>query len=236
MLCMTCDKSTTSDTNCAKIIKGLNALEHLINNIRHNYLILESIYNKREKIDDAEYKPVEFAFNNFILIASILKQHIKSFEKNLDTYFKNSKKYQKVYEFLFTNEWHLILLGMRNYLQHVFHIHLCFGSDGDTDNEDLYISGHTLLMCNELHPNKPENKSLLTYFKYFIALSIMPFADENMCLIEMFYKKYTNIIYEHYKSKLKHYSKEKDRDQYAEDLSDIYLDNMDFLIDSNIDN
>lgn len=233
---MTHNKLTASDVECANIIKGLNALEHLINNIRHNYVVLESIYNEREKIVDIEYKPIEFAFNNFILIASILKQHIKSFEKNLDTTFKNSKKYQGIYKFLFTNEWHLILLGMRNYLQHVFHIDLSFGSDGDTDQEDLFISGYTLLNCNELHPNKPENKSLLTYFKHCIALPIMPFAAENMYLMEMFYKKYNNLIYEHYKAKLEHYDKEKDHDQYAEDLRDIYLSNLDFLNQNNIEN
>ena len=57
---------------CARIIKGLNALNHLVVNIRFNYNILLSIYNQRKKIKDIEYKNVECAFNNFILVSSII--------------------------------------------------------------------------------------------------------------------------------------------------------------------
>ena len=84
-----------SNFQCAKIIKGLNALSHLMTNIRYNYFALDSIYKVREKIEDIEYKEVECAFNNFILTSSILKQYLKSFEKDLDTNYIKSKKYKK---------------------------------------------------------------------------------------------------------------------------------------------
>lgn len=58
---------TNSNIKCAKIIKGLNALSHLMTNIRYNYFTLESIYKVRKRIKDIEYKQVECAFNNFIL-------------------------------------------------------------------------------------------------------------------------------------------------------------------------
>ena len=218
-----------SNIQCAKIIKGLNALSHLITNVRYNYFALESIYNKRKKIKDVEYKQVECAFNIFILTASIIKQYIKSFEKNLDIKYIKSKKYTKTKDLLFGNEWHLILLGLRNYLQHVFHFKISFGNimSDARNNEDLFILSFTLLDYYKLHPNKPENIAMQRYFKYYMALPIMDFATGNMLLIEKFYHYYDKIIHEHYKAMLAKYDKVKDVDQYAMDMHEIYLENID---------
>lgn len=221
---------TNEDSNiqCAKIIKGLNALSHLVANVRYNYFTLESIYKKRKKIKDIEYKQVECAFNNFILTASIIKQYISSFEKNLEIKYLKSKKYTKIKDSLFSNEWHLILLGLRNYLQHVFHFKIGFGNimSDDRNNEDLFILNFTLLDYDKLHPNKPENIAMQRYFKYYMALPIMDFATENMLLIENFYHYYDKIIHEHYKAMLARYDKVKDVDQYAMDMHEIYLKNI----------
>lgn len=213
---------------CAKIIKNLNALGHLITNIKFNYGILCSVYEQKDKIDDVEYKDFECALNNFILTASIVKQHIKSFEKDLDETFIKTKKYQKVKTALFDNEWHLILLGLRNYIQHVFHIKISFGNalSESPDEEDLFITNFTLIKHKELHTNKPENIALNNYFKYCFALPIMPFATENMCLIDRFYKQYDKVVHEHYKSILAKYNSVKDVDQYAMDMHDIYFANL----------
>ena len=227
---------TNSNIKCAKIIKGLNALSHLMTNIRYNYFTLESIYKVRKRIKDIEYKQVECAFNNFILSASILKQHIKSFEKNLDEKYLKSKKYTTTVKSLFDNEWHLILLGLRNYLQHVFHFKICFGNllSDDGKEEDLFIANYTLLKHSDLHKNKPENIAMQRYFKYCFALPIMDFATENMFLIEDFYHKYDKIIHEHYKSILTKYNNVKDVDQYAMDMHDIYYSNLSSFNDKNL--
>ena len=227
-----------SNIQCAKIIKGLNALSHLMTNIRYNYFTLESIYNKRKKIKDIEYKQVECAFNNFILTASIIKQYINSFEKNLDTKYIKSKKYIKTKNFLFSNEWHLILLGLRNYLQHVFHFKIGLGNlmSDVKNNEDLFILSFTLLNYDKLHPNKPENIAMQRYFKYCMALPIMDFATENMILIEDFYHKYDKIIHEHYNASLAKYDELKDVDQYAMDMHEIYLENLNSFNCKNIEN
>lgn len=224
-----------SNFQCAKIIKGLNALSHLMTNIRYNYFALDSIYKVREKIEDIEYKEVECAFNNFILTSSILKQYIKSFEKDLDTNYIKSKKYKKTVDSLFNNEWYLILLGMRNYLQHVFHFKIGSGNlFSDGGEEDLLIANYTLLKYDELHPNKPENIAFQRYFKYFFALPIMDFATENILLIEKFYHDYDKIIHEHYKAMLAKYDKVKDVDQYAMDMHEIYLENINSFNDKNV--
>lgn len=227
---------TNLEIKPAKIIKGLDALCHLMTNIRYNYLSLESIYKARKRIKDIEYKQVECAFNNFILSASILKQHIKSFEKNLDEKYLNSKKYITTVNSLFKDEWYLILLGLRNYLQHVFHFKICFGNllSNDGEEEDLYIVNYTLLKYDDLHRNKPENIAMQRYFKYFFALPIMDFAAQNMFLIEKFYEKYDKIIHEHYKSILTKYNDVKDIDQYAMDMHKIYYSNLNSFNDKNI--
>lgn len=226
---------TNSNIKCAKIIKGLDALSHLMTNIRYNYLALESIYKARKRIKDIEYKQVECAFNNFILSASTLKQHIKSFEKILDEKYLKSKKYTTTVNSLFNDEMYLILLGLRNYLQHVFHFKICFGnlfSDNGKD-EDLFIVNYTLLKYDELHKNKPENVAMQRYFKYCFALPIMDFATQNMFLMEDFYQKYDKIIHEHYKSILTKYDDVKDIDQYAMDMHKIYNDNLNSFNDKN---
>ena len=96
----------------------------------------------------------------------------------------------------------------------------------DRNNEDLFILNFTLLDYDKLHPNKPENIAMQRYFKYYMALPIMDFATENMLLIENFYHYYDKIIHEHYKAMLARYDKVKDVDQYAMDMHEIYLKNI----------
>ncbi len=228
-------KKDNSNIKIAKIIKGLNALSHLMENIRYNYFALEMAYNEKDNTDDVEYKQVECCFNNFILTAAILKQHIKSFKKSLDTKYTQSKKYIMTVNSLLNNEWHLILLGMRNYLQHIFHFKIGVGNlFEDNDKEDLFIANYTLLKYDELHPNKPENIAFQNYFKYCLFLPVMDFATENMFLIEKFYRKYDKIIHEHYKSKLNNYDKDKNIDQYAIDMHEIYFDNLNHFTNKDI--
>ena len=221
-----------NNVKCAKIIKNLNSLSHLIKNIEFNYNIFCSAYYHRESYKDMEYKDVECALNNFILTASILKQHIKSFEKDIDITFIKTKKYQKVMSILFDNEQYLILLGLRNYLQHLFHIKICLGNSicENSDQEDLYITNYTLLKHQDLHLNKPENIALKNFFGKHIGLSIILFVLENMDLIDKFYKRYDKVIHEHYNSILSKYNKEKDVDQYALDLGCIYRENISSFI------
>lgn len=224
-----------SNKKTAKIIKGLNALSHLMENIRYNYFALEIAYSKKDDTDGIEYKDVECCFNNFILTASILKQYIKSFEKYLDKKYIRSKKYTIAVNSLLNNELHLILLGMRNYLQHIFHFKIGAGNLlGNTDIEDLFISSFTLLKYNELHQNKPENIAFQNYFKHCLFLPVMDFATENMFLIEKFYQKYDKIIHEHYKNKLRNYDKDNNIDQYAMDMHKIYFENLKSFSKSNI--
>lgn len=213
---------------CARIIKGLNALNHLVVNIRFNYNILLSIYNQRKKIKDIEYKNVECAFNNFILVSSIIKQYIKAYERELDSSFLKTKKYVKNKAYLFENEWYLILLGLRNYLQHVFHFKICFGNflSNKEEDDDLFIANYTLLNHEDLHKNKPENIAMLRYFKYCWALPIMDFSTNILLLIENFQIKYNKTIHEHYNSLLSKYDNDKNNDQYATNLHDIYLNNI----------
>ena len=122
----------------------------------------------------------------------------------------------------------MILLGLRNYLQHVFHFKIGFGNilSDDESDEDLFILSYTLLDYDKLHSNKPENIAMQRYFKYCMALPIMDFAADNMYLIEKFYQNYNKIINEHYRSMLAKYDKVKDVDQYAMDMHDIYYSNL----------
>lgn len=211
---------------CAKIIKGLDALKHLVINVKYNYFSLKTIYNMRKKIKDIEYKQIECAFNNFILTASIIKQYIKSFEKLLDSKYLNSKKYSKTINMLFNNEFYLILLGMRNYLQHIFHFKIGIGNLGNNNEDDLYIAGFTLLKHEELHRDKPENIAFKKFFENYFILPIMDFASENMCLINIFYNKYNNIIHDHYKSIFAKYQNNSNVDQYALDMHELYFNNI----------
>lgn len=217
-----------NNEKCAKIIKNLNALGHLIANIEFNYDLLCSLYDHKDKVDDIEFKDIECAFNNFVLTASIIKQHIKSFEKDLDETFIKTKKYQKVKAGLFENEWHLILLGLRNYIQHVFHVKISFGYgfSSNPDDQELFITNFTLIKHKDLHTNKPENIAFNNYFKHCFALPIMPFTTENMYLIDRFYEQYDKVIHEHYKSMLAKYDNVEDIDQYAMDMHNIYFSNL----------
>ena len=69
----------------AKIIKNMDSLRNLIYNIRFNYNVLLSAYEKRHKIKDIEYKQISCLLNNFILTSSIIKQYILSYEKDLSS-------------------------------------------------------------------------------------------------------------------------------------------------------
>ncbi len=219
-------KTETEEENykIARIIKNLNAFGHLMQNIRFNFGILASLNTLKDKTNDAEYKDVECAFNNFILISSIVKQHILSFEKDLDSKFIQTKKYQKVKNYLFNDFFYLVLLGLRNYLQHVFHFKISFGNI-DGSKEELLISSFTLLKIDKLKKNK-ENNEMQKWFKRCLALPIMDFSFCNMDLIENFYKKYKKTIQEHYKSKLEKDDYKKNIDQYAMDMHDIYFENL----------
>ena len=218
-----------SNEKCARIIKNLNALDNLMSYINYNYDVLTTLYETREEnIDDVEYTNISCALNNFILTSSILKQHIKSFEKDLDESFLKTKKYKKIKTELFENEWYLILLGLRNYLQHIFQLKLGFGNllSEDGEGEDLFILGFTLIHHEDLHQNKRENVAVQEFFKYCYALPIMPFADENMILMDMFHKQYDKLIHEHYKAEFEKYHENQEVDQYAMDMHDIYLNNL----------
>ena len=48
-----------NNEKCAKIIKNLNALGHLITNIKFNYGILCSVYEHKDEIEDIEFKDIE---------------------------------------------------------------------------------------------------------------------------------------------------------------------------------
>lgn len=208
----------------ARIIKNLNAFDHLMQNIRFNYNILVGCYAMKDEVDDVEYKDVECAFNNFVLISSIVKQHIKSFEKDLDIKFLKTKKYCNVVNYLFNDKLYLIFLGLRNYLQHVFHFKISFGNMGG-DEEELFISNFTLLKIDDMK-KRTENQAMQRFFKHCWSLPIMDFSLCIMDLIENFYKKYQKVIKDHYKSKLNKYDKSSDIDQYAMDMHDIYFENL----------
>ena len=221
--------NSISNEQCAKILKNINALNNLMSNISYNYGVLLSMYNIKEKFsDDIEYTPISCALNNFILMSSILKQHIKSFENDLDDSLLKSKKYNKVKTDLFENEFHLIMLGLRNYLQHIFQLKLGFGNllSEDGEEEDLFILGFTLIKHESLHQNKRENIAVREYFKHCYALPIIPFAAENIFLMDRFHKKYVKVINDHYKSALAKYDENQEIDQYAMDMHDIYLNNL----------
>lgn len=188
--------NTESNEKCAKILKNTNALDNLMSYIHYNYTVLASLYEVREEImDDAEYTHISCALYNFILTSSILKQHIKSFEKDLDDSFLKTKRYRKIKTDLLENEWYLILLGLRNYLQHIFQLKLGFGNLlSDDGEEDLFILGFTLIKHEELHQNKIENIAMHEYFRNCYALPIMPFATENMFLMDKFHKQYDKAV------------------------------------------
>lgn len=210
---------------CAKIIKNMDSLRNLVNNIRFNYGFLLSAYEKRHKIKDMEYKQISCLLNNFILSSSIIKQYIISYEKDISPTFIKTKKYKKTINFLFEDEWYLILLGLRNYLQHIFGLKLCIGNIMSENNEeDLFIASFTLIKHEDAHKTK-ENISMYNYFKRFSFLPIMDFTSNIMELIDNFYEKYDKVIHSHYKSALEKYSNT-DIDQYAMDMHQIYYNNI----------
>lgn len=209
----------------AKIIKNMDSLRNLVYNIRFNYSVLLSTYEKRHKIKDIEYKQISCLLNNFILTSSIIKQYILSYEKDLSSAFIKTKKYIKTINFLFEDEWYLILLGLRNYLQHIFELKLGFGNlMSESNEEDLFIASFTLIKHEDAHKTK-ENIAMYNYFKCFTFLPIMDFASVIMELIDNFYEKYNKIIHSHYKSALAKYSNT-DIDQYAMDMHEIYYNNI----------
>lgn len=131
----------------------------------------------------------------------------------------------KTINFLFANEWYLILLGLRNYLQHIFELKLCIGNIMNEGNEeDLYIASFTLIKHEDAHKTR-ENIEMFNYFKYNLFLPIMDFASVIMELIDNFYEKYDKIIHSHYKSALEKYSNT-DVDKYAMDMHKMYYNNI----------
>lgn len=203
----------------------MDSLRNLVDNIRFNYGFLLSAYKKRHKIKDMEYKQISCLLNNFILTSSIIKQYILSYEKDLNPSLIKTKKYKKAINFLFENEWYLILLGLRNYLQHIFGLKLCIGNImSENDEEDLFIASFTLIKHEDAHKTR-ENIAMYNYFKNIPFLPIMDFASIVMELIDNFYEKYDKVIHSHYKSALEKYSNT-DIDQYAMDMHQIYYNNI----------
>ena len=65
-----------NNEKCAKIIKNLNALGHLITNIKFNYGILCSVYEHKDEIEDIEFKDFECALNNFCTFFVVVFFHL----------------------------------------------------------------------------------------------------------------------------------------------------------------
>lgn len=216
-------KETTNE-KIAKIIKNLDALSHLFNNISYNYLIFYKLYQRRAKDKDMEFKRIEFAFNNFILVSSILREYIKSFEKDFTGNFTKTKIYNKTKDILLKDESYLMLLGLRNYLQHVFHFQLAFGNLLSKE-DDLFLSKIFMLKHKDLHTKKLENQVLNNFFKDNMVLPIMFFSDKVMYCMIKFYDKFQKIIHSHYKKQFEKYNSCTD-DNYAFDMHNIYLNNL----------
>jgi hypothetical protein len=228
--------------NGALIAKNLRSLEGLSKLISFDYDSFMTYYDDYSKGKTELFHVFEegltnmdlitYLFQNFILVASILKHHVIQFEKDIDSIdFSASAKYKEIKNYLLENEHYLILLGLRNYFQHLFGLQLGFGEIGDL-GEHLFIPSFTLLKFDKLNNNK-ENKALIDFFKNnLMGLHIAGFALECMEIINVFFKEYDKFISSYFKKEIEEYEESMDKSKTDLDMHNIYFDNLSKIIKS----